>query len=60
MAKASGACPICGRLQSADNRPFCSPRCAEVDLGRWLGEQYRVPGPPLELDDDPPPGPNAA
>jgi hypothetical protein len=46
------------------NRPFCSPRCADVDLGRWLSEQYRVPGPPLELDDDPPPssdtGPDAA
>jgi hypothetical protein len=42
------------------NRPFCSPRCADVDLGRWLGEQYRIPGPPLELDEDPPSSPDAA
>jgi endogenous inhibitor of DNA gyrase (YacG/DUF329 family) len=60
MGKVSDACPICGRPQSTANQPFCSPRCAEVDLGRWLGEQYRIPGPPLELDDDPPPGPDAA
>jgi hypothetical protein len=25
-------------------QPFCSKRCADVDLGRWLGETYRVPG----------------
>jgi endogenous inhibitor of DNA gyrase (YacG/DUF329 family) len=29
--------------------PFCSERCHLVDLGRWLGEEYRIPGPP----DDP-------
>jgi hypothetical protein len=27
--------------------PFCSERCHLVDLGRWLGEEYRIPGPPL-------------
>jgi hypothetical protein len=26
--------------------PFCSARCHWVDLGRWLGEAYRIPGPP--------------
>ena len=26
--------------------PFCSERCYLVDLGRWLGEEYRIPGPP--------------
>ena len=60
MAKAPPRCPICGRAPSQANRPFCSPRCAEVDLGRWLGEQYRIPGPPLELDEDPPSSPDAA
>jgi len=60
MAKSPPRCPICGRAQSAANRPFCSPRCADADLGRWLGEQYRIPGPPLELDEDPPPSPGAA
>ena len=27
--------------------PFCSERCHLVDLGRWLGEEYRIPGPPV-------------
>ncbi len=60
MAKTPGGCPICGRSAMAANRPFCSPRCAEVDLGRWLGEQYRIPGPALEWDEDPPSSPDAA
>jgi endogenous inhibitor of DNA gyrase (YacG/DUF329 family) len=37
-------------------RPFCSERCKMADLGRWLGEEYRVPvdepAPEAELDDD--------
>jgi len=36
-------CPVCRRLTRAETRPFCSTRCAEVDLGRWFGEQYRLP-----------------
>jgi endogenous inhibitor of DNA gyrase (YacG/DUF329 family) len=36
-------CPICGRPRSHRYRPFCSSRCAEIDLGRWLKESYRVP-----------------
>jgi endogenous inhibitor of DNA gyrase (YacG/DUF329 family) len=52
----SGArCPICGRPATPRSRPFCSPRCADIDLGRWLTGQYVVPGPPAELDEDPPP-----
>ena len=35
-------CPICRRPSEAAFRPFCSRRCAEVDLGRWLGEAYRI------------------
>jgi len=35
-------CPICGRPQEADFRPFCSKRCADVDLGRWFNESYVV------------------
>lgn len=37
------ACPICGAPASAKSKPFCSTRCAEVDLGRWLKGSYRVP-----------------
>lgn len=42
------ACPICGKPATQEHRPFCSLRCAEVDLGRWFGETYRVPGEPAE------------
>lgn len=37
------SCPICGKATAADYRPFCSRRCADVDLGRWLTESYRIP-----------------
>lgn len=36
-------CPICGRPRDERFRPFCSSRCAEIDLGRWFKESYRVP-----------------
>jgi endogenous inhibitor of DNA gyrase (YacG/DUF329 family) len=36
-------------------RPFCSARCKMADLGRWLAEDYRVPGP--SSDDGVPPSP---
>ena len=35
-------CPICGKPPSARHQPFCSQRCANIDLGRWLKENYRV------------------
>ncbi|EWY40256.1 hypothetical protein N825_36685 [Skermanella stibiiresistens SB22] len=40
------ACPICGRPADPQYKPFCTPRCADVDLNRWLGGVYRV-----EVDD---------
>ncbi len=36
-------CPICGKAVVMRYRPFCSQRCAMVDLGRWFGGSYRVP-----------------
>jgi endogenous inhibitor of DNA gyrase (YacG/DUF329 family) len=36
-------CPICGKPREANFRPFCSARCANIDLHRWLGEVYAVP-----------------
>jgi endogenous inhibitor of DNA gyrase (YacG/DUF329 family) len=36
-------CPICSKAVTAPYRPFCSKRCADIDLGRWLKEGYRVP-----------------
>lgn len=37
------SCPICGKKSDAKYRPFCSRRCADVDLGRWLTGGYAVP-----------------
>jgi uncharacterized protein len=36
-------CPVCGKPADINHRPFCSKRCANIDLGRWLKESYRVP-----------------
>jgi endogenous inhibitor of DNA gyrase (YacG/DUF329 family) len=45
----SGKCPICGRATETDYRPFCSRRCADVDLARWLSGGYAIPA---RADDD--------
>ncbi|HEY8277940.1 MAG TPA: DNA gyrase inhibitor YacG [Methyloceanibacter sp.] len=50
-------CPICGKPAVDNCRPFCSATCADIDLGRWLGGRYAVPGEPVsddEADDDEP------
>lgn len=44
----SRACPICGKNEDQEHKPFCSDRCRQVDLHRWLTEGYRVPGQPDE------------
>jgi len=36
-------CPVCGRAPAPDQRPFCSDRCRQVDLGRWMTEAYAIP-----------------
>ena len=36
-------CPVCNKPSIGKYRPFCSARCADIDLGRWLGEKYRFP-----------------
>lgn len=46
--KLGRGCPICGAPPSGGCRPFCSQRCADVDLARWLKESYRVPGEPAD------------
>jgi hypothetical protein len=43
-------CVICGKPQSPKHTPFCSPRCADIDLGRWLKGSYAIPA--VEDDDD--------
>ena len=42
--KTSARCPICGKPTVREHRPFCSKRCADIDLGRWLKGGYAVPG----------------
>ena len=37
------SCPICGKTSDPKTRPFCSKRCADIDLGKWLGGDYAVP-----------------
>lgn len=37
------SCPICARETARDYHPFCSRRCADVDLARWLTGAYAVP-----------------
>lgn len=39
---------MCGAPTQEATRPFCSRRCADIDLGRWFSGQYRVPGPPTD------------
>ncbi|SEQ45848.1 DNA gyrase inhibitor YacG [Thalassovita taeanensis] len=36
------SCPICHGETDQKYRPFCSRRCADIDMGRWLGGQYAV------------------
>jgi len=48
-----GKCPICAKPRVQKYRPFCSKRCADVDLGKWLNEDYRIPAEEAaELDDE--------
>ncbi len=44
-------CPICARPAEASVRPFCSARCADVDLGRWFTGAYRIAVPPEESEE---------
>ena len=37
-----GRCPICKAPSETEHRPFCSPRCADVDLSRWLRGAYAI------------------
>ncbi|MFO1159048.1 MAG: DNA gyrase inhibitor YacG [Reyranellaceae bacterium] len=41
-------CPVCSRPADPKYRPFCTKRCADIDLGRWLKEGYR-----FETDESP-------
>lgn len=48
---AARPCPICGKPPVERYKPFCSKRCADVDLNRWLSGSYAIPGRPEEDED---------
>ena len=41
-------CPLCGNPTIKEHAPFCSGGCKDRDLLKWLGEGYRIPGPPAD------------
>jgi endogenous inhibitor of DNA gyrase (YacG/DUF329 family) len=51
-------CPICGKPAEERFRPFCSRRCADVDLHRWFSGSYAVPGTADEEEDELPLAPD--
>ena len=59
--KPTRPCPICGKPSAQASHPFCSTRCADIDLNRWLKGAYVIPGRSLseaaanEEDSDEPP-----
>ncbi len=49
-------CPVCEKRETVvEYRPFCSKRCADVDLSRWLKGSYAIPGRPADDTEEAPP-----
>ena len=44
-------CPICGKPAREASLPFCSGRCRDVDLNRWLSNSYAIPATPNDDED---------
>jgi uncharacterized protein len=51
MTSSTRKCPVCGKPRSTEHSPFCSTRCKDRDLVRWLDDGYAIPGPPV-IDED--------
>jgi endogenous inhibitor of DNA gyrase (YacG/DUF329 family) len=60
MMAAQKPCPICGKPPTTASRPFCSERCRDVDLNRWLSGSYAIPASDTDADDDEEPLPPLA
>ena len=45
-------CPICKKDSALETRPFCSKRCKDIDLARWLGDGYAISGGSGEADEE--------
>jgi endogenous inhibitor of DNA gyrase (YacG/DUF329 family) len=52
------SCPICKKQPEPKYRPFCSKRCADIDLGKWLTGSYTIPASETD-DEDSIPSPSA-
>ena len=50
--RARRPCPECGKPSSREHYPFCSTRCKDVDLNRWLSGAYVIPGRPEEDEEN--------
>ena len=50
-AKPGKPCPICRKPAVEASKPFCSERCRDVDLNRWLSNSYAIPGKPTDDED---------
>ncbi|MCG6206578.1 DNA gyrase inhibitor YacG [Rhodopseudomonas sp. HC1] len=46
------SCPICRKPAMPESHPFCSERCRDVDLNRWLSGSYAIPAAPADDDED--------
>ncbi len=53
----TATCPICRKPADAALRPFCSKRCADVDLQRWFTGRYAIPASAVEESDEVPDAP---
>ncbi len=53
-------CPLCAKPRSAEHSPFCSTRCRDRDLVRWLQDGYALPGPPADPESDLPSDPGGS
>ena len=49
--ESAGCCPVCGRPRDEKFKPFCSRRCADIDLARWLDGRYAIPGKQTDEDE---------
>ncbi|RTL52141.1 MAG: DNA gyrase inhibitor YacG [Bradyrhizobiaceae bacterium] len=45
-------CPICAKPSVETSKPFCSERCRDIDLNRWLSGSYAIPAAEADEDDD--------
>lgn len=52
LPKAAPRCSICRKPAEVAFKPFCSQRCADVDLARWLSGTYAIPGGTVDDDED--------